>query len=89
MRLQGWNVSGALLTNDGGTLITIHQEMNGRTLRGWDVGGSKPMRWAFGIPVGVGVLLLALVKGYRRVRAMKRPETNQVSQEKPPESAVA
>ena len=75
----GWNVSDALLSDDGRTLATTHDEDDGRVLRCWDVDGWKPLRWALGVPTGCGLLFLGFEKCWRRWRkrrpAMPMPPT--------------
>jgi hypothetical protein len=67
-RLQGWNTEQALLSDDGSTLITIHDEDMAITIGCWDVTVLKPLRWALGIPVGLGLLLFGLAKVFARWR---------------------
>jgi WD40 repeat protein len=56
-RLHGWGVTSALLSDDGRTLVTVHDETEERrVLRCWDVGGGKPMHWAIGVPLVLAAL---------------------------------
>jgi hypothetical protein len=69
--LVGWNVIDALLSDDGNTLITLHVEDDGRVMRCWDVHAWKPLRWAMGVPIGVGVGLIVIAKIWARSRKRK------------------
>jgi len=71
LRLVGWNVSDALLSDDGNTLITLHEEEGDRVMRSWDVHAWKPLRWAVGVPIGVGVGLIVVAKCWARWRKRK------------------
>lgn len=70
-RLVGWNTTSALLSDDGGTLVTVHDEETGRILRCWDVKAWKPLRWAVGVPAGMGPLVVGLIWWRRRRHRIK------------------
>src|SRR5206468_1826080 len=53
LHLHGYNVAEALLSDDGRTLVTTHDEDGARVLRGWDTHGRKPLRYVVGAPLGV------------------------------------
>jgi WD40 repeat protein len=69
------------LTEDARTLVTVSSERgeNGivaTTIRGWDVPPPKPLRWVLGAPIALGLALLSLRLGWRRLRrsaARQRP----------------
>ena len=61
-RLTGWNTLSALLYDDGSTLVTVHQETDNRSvIRCWHVDAWKPLRWAIGVPAGLGTLVVLYV----------------------------
>jgi hypothetical protein len=69
-RLYGWGVSAALLSDDGRTLVTVHDEAEDRrVLRCWDVAGWKPMRWAIGVPLALAGLYGLIAWGRARKQA--------------------
>jgi len=75
LRLRGWNVEIAALSDDGTTLVTSHAEQDGpRVLRFWDVGATKPLRWPIAIPATLGVMLWGLAKGVARWRKRRAGE---------------
>jgi hypothetical protein len=67
-RLHGRTLD-ALLSNDGGTLATSNNEKDHRVVRCWAVGACKPLRWAVGVPAGLGAVVV-LYAWRRRRRAM-------------------
>jgi WD40 repeat protein len=62
-RLTGSGASFAMLSDDGTTLVTQHDEV----LRCWDVNAYKPLYWPIGVPAGLAMLALAWA-GWRRRR---------------------
>jgi WD40 repeat protein len=70
IRLRGWNTSSVLLSDDGRTLLTVHDEGDDRrVLRCWDVEAWKPLHWAIGVPAGLGALAFVLFTLWRRWRS--------------------
>ncbi len=61
-RLTDWQVRAPLLSDDGGTLATQHDD---GFLRCWDVTARKPLYWPIGVPAGLGavVVLIAWWRG--------------------------
>jgi len=63
MRLRDWRTTNALLSDDGTTLITTHDDGGrNRMMCCWDVGSAKPLRWPIAIPAVFGMLLWGLAK---------------------------
>jgi WD40 repeat protein len=78
LRLRGWNVYDALLSEDGATLVTTHDEGGGRVMRCWDVGATKPWRWPLAVPPLVGAALWGMAKGVARWRQRRADASGQV-----------
>lgn len=55
----------AILSDDGETLLTVHQADDEQILRCWDVPARKPLRWVVGVPLGILLTLLMLRDGWR------------------------
>lgn len=64
LRLSGRGTTLALLSDDGGTLVSMHDD---GMLRCWDVDARKPMHLAIGVPAGLGMLIV-LAAWWRRRR---------------------
>ncbi|MBI2805806.1 MAG: WD40 repeat domain-containing protein [Planctomycetes bacterium] len=74
-RFRFWDakMSPGLLSDDANTLVTVHDEPGDRrTLRCWDVNAPKPLRWAIGVPAGLGALVV-MFAWWRRRRATRIP----------------
>jgi WD40 repeat protein len=54
-RLDGWGTVSGLLSDDGRTLATLHDD---GVIRCWDVDAWKPLHWAAGVPAAAGVLVV-------------------------------
>ncbi len=66
-RLHGWGAEWALLSEDGHTLVTEHEEPGGhRILRCWDVTACKPLRWPIGIPATLAALCVLFTWWHNR-----------------------
>jgi len=74
IRLRGWNISDALLSEDGASLVTTHRNDELRSMRCWDIGATKPMRWPFGLPAVLGVGLWGFSRGIGRWRRRRENE---------------
>ena len=66
-RLEGFSAY-AMLSQDGQVLVTAHPE-----LRCWDVDAGKPLRWAIGVPAGLGMIALLGMWWRGRRRREKSP----------------
>jgi hypothetical protein len=83
--LAGLGTRSARLSDDGATLATTHIEKVSDSearmmLSCWDVDACKPLRWAVGVPAGLGALI-ALLAWRRRRRAKIAPaQTGQAGQ---------
>jgi hypothetical protein len=61
------------LTDDRANLLTVHNEHSDSrvietTIRCWDMPPGKPLRWAVGVPLALGTLLVSLRAGWHRLR---------------------
>jgi hypothetical protein len=68
------------LTDDGRSLIAVAQlnDESGVTatvIYGWDVPRNKPLRWALGVPLGLGVTLVSVRQAWRRWRKARGTPT--------------
>lgn len=60
--LQGWHANSAMISPNGRWLATTHSGWEGGSIvRCWDVDAMKPLRWAIGVPAGLGTLLVLFV----------------------------
>jgi hypothetical protein len=66
IRLPGRGTLDALLSEDGGILVTHEPRAFGIIVHCWDVDGFKPFRWAVGIPASLGAVVFLLAKARRR-----------------------
>ena len=72
-RLQTEEADEYWLTEDRQSLLMVYHQSNDSqvtdtTIRCWDMPPRKPLRWAVGVPLMIGVLLLSLRYGWRRWR---------------------
>jgi WD40 repeat protein len=58
----------AMFSDDGRTVLTIHEDAAEHLLRAWDVPAHKPLRWVLGVPLGLAALVLVVRGGWRRWR---------------------
>lgn len=63
----------AQLSPDGASLLTAHQYGEQRMLACYDIPERRPLAWVVGVPLALGVTLIAIRGGWRRLRRRKRP----------------
>jgi WD40 repeat protein len=75
--LESDTLEEALLSDDGCTLVTKHQEGGGYLLRCWDIPLRAPLDLVIGFPLGVGTLglLLSFWLSHRRRKSSAEPKT--------------
>lgn len=76
LSLRRSHVATAILSDDGQTLVTGHDEPGGRrVLRCWNVNAWKPLHWPIGVPAGLASLLVlcAWWRGRRRTPGQGLP----------------
>jgi hypothetical protein len=59
-----------LLSKNRRTLVTTHDEPEGRIIRCWDLNAWKPLRWALGLPTGLAAAI-GIFACWRERRAAK------------------